>query len=337
MHKPTDARPPRYRAVITGTGSSVPGRVLTNDDLATMVETSDEWITTRTGIKTRRVTTDQESTATLSIEAAKRALADARVQACDVDLIVVATVTPEVVLPATACFVQEGIGASNAWGFDLAAACSGFVYALYTAQQFVESGQVHRALVIGAETLTKITNWKDRASCILFGDGAGAAVLERSEDPDRGLLYSTVGMDGAGWESLLCQAYGSRYPASRPLDDPNRIYISIRGREVYQQAVRRIVESVTHCMEACGLTTDQVDLLIPHQMNARIIESVAKRLDLPDHKVFVNIDRYGNTSAASVPIALDECRRTGRVKQGDRVILVAFGAGITWGANVVRL
>ena len=337
MHKPTDARSPRYRAIISGTGSCVPETVVTNHDLAAMVETSDEWITSRTGIKARRVTTDHETTATLAAEAAKRALADAETPASDIDLIVVGTVTPEMVLPATACFVQEGIGASKAWGFDLAAACSGFVYSLYTAQQFIESGRVHRALVIGAETLTKITNWKDRASCILFGDGAGAVVLERSEDPDRGVLYSTMGMDGTGWEYLHCEAYGSRYPVGKPLDDPNRVYLSIRGREVYQQAVRRIVESVTHCMEACGLTTDQVDMLIPHQMNARIIESAAKRLDLPEHKVFVNIDQYGNTSAASVPIALDECRRTGRLKRGDRVIFVAFGAGMTWGANVVRL
>jgi len=303
--------------------------------LAKTVETSDEWISTRTGIKTRRVS-DHESTGSLAIEAAKRALDHAQVHAQDIDLIVVATVTPEMVLPATACFVQEGIGASRAWGFDLAAACSGFVYALYTAQQFVESGQARRALVIGAETLTKVTNWKDRGSCILFGDGAGAVVLERGEEPDRGVLYSTVGMDGTGWESLLCRAYGSRHPVSKPLDDPNQIYITIRGREVYQQAVRRIVESVTHCMEACGLAMDQLDLLIPHQMNARIIESAAKRLDLPDHKVFVNVDRYGNTSAASVPIALDECLRTGRIKKGDRAIFVAFGAGLTWGANVVR-
>jgi len=337
MHKPTDARHPRYRAVITGTGSFVPDKVLTNADLAAMVETSDDWITTRTGIRSRHITTDQESTAFLASEAAKRALADAQVPASEIDLMIVATVTPEMVFPATVCFVQQAIGASKAWGFDLAAACSGFVYGLYTAQQFIESGQVRKALIIGAETLTKVTNWKDRTSCILFGDGAGAVVLERTEDPHRGILYSSMGMDGAGWESLNCQAYGSRHPAQKPLEDPNLIYMSIHGREVYQQAVRSIVESVERCLEACHLTLEQIKMIVPHQMNARIIESAAKRLSLPEDKVFVNITKYGNTSAASVPLAFDECRRTGRLQQGDIIMFVAFGSGLTWGANVVRL
>jgi len=337
MHKPNEAHHPLYRAVITGSGSFVPDRVLTNEDLAKMVDTSDEWITTRTGIRTRHLTSDQESTALLASEAAKRALADARVQASDINLVIVATITPEMVFPATVCFVQQAIGASNAWGFDLAAACSGFVYGLYVAQQFIENGQVRKALVIGAETLTKLTNWKDRTSCILFGDGAGAVVLERGEDPQRGILYSAMGMDGAGWESLSCRAYGSRHPAHKALDDPNLIYMSIRGREVYQQAVRSIVESVENCLEACHLTLDQIKMIVPHQMNARIIESAAKRLELPDDKVFVNIANYGNTSAASVPLAFDDCRRTGRLQQGDIVMFVAFGAGLTWGASVVRL
>jgi 3-oxoacyl-[acyl-carrier-protein] synthase-3 len=337
MQKPVDARHPRYRAVITGSGSFVPGKVLTNDDLSQMVETSDEWITTRTGIKTRRVTTDRETTAMLAIEAGKRALADARVQAADLDLILLATVTPEMPFPATVCFVQQALGATKAWGFDLAAACSGFVYATTIAQQFIENAQLRRVLVIGAETLTKITNWKDRASCILFGDGAGAVVYERGQDDDQGILYSTMGMDGSQWDLLNCQAYGSRHPSHGPLEDPNQIYISIQGREVYQQAVRSIVDSVNKALDACHLTVDQIAMLIPHQMNARIIESAAKRLDLPANKVFVNIDKYGNTSAASLPIAFDECRRSGQLKKGDIVIFVAFGAGLTWGANVIRL
>jgi len=337
MHLPTDVQRPVYRAVIRGSGSFAPDKVLTNDDLANMVDTSDEWITTRTGIRTRHVTTDQETTALLASEAAKRALADAGVQASEIDLVIVATITPEMVFPATVCFVQQTIGASNAWGFDLAAACSGFVHGMYVAQQFIENGQVRKALVIGAETLTKVTNWKDRTSCILFGDGAGAIVLERGHDPQRGILHSAMGMDGAGWESLNCQAYGSRHPSHKPLDDPNRIYMAIRGREVYQQAVRSIVESVESCLEACHLTLDQIKMIVPHQMNARIIESAAKRLALPDDKVFVNIAKYGNTSAASVPLAFDECRREGRLQQGDIVMFVAFGAGLTWGANVVRL
>lgn len=336
MHNSTKVTRPSYKAVLAGSGIAVPEKVLTNDDLAKMVETSDEWITTRTGIKARRVT-NEESTATLAIEASRNALSDAGLDPAQIELIVVATVTAEMVFPSTACFVQDAIGANNAWGFDLAGACSGFLYALYTAGQFVETGQVRHALVIGAETLTKVTNWKDRSSCILFGDGAGAVVLSRSDQSDRGLLYSYMGMDGSGWEYLNCQAYGSRYPACKPLPDPNLIYMSIRGREVYQLAVRRIVESVNHCLEACQIDLDQVKMVIPHQMNARIIESAAKRLCLPQEKVFVNIDRYGNTSAASIPIALHECLKTGRIKKGDLVLLVAFGAGLTWGANVLRI
>jgi 3-oxoacyl-[acyl-carrier-protein] synthase-3 len=309
-----------------------------------MVETSDEWITTRTGIKERHVTADDETTAGLATEAGRRALAHAGFKAEDLELIIVATITPEMVFPSTACFVQETLGASNAWAFDVAAAwafdvaaaCSGFVYALHVVQQMMDCGCLGSALVIGAETLTKITNWKDRTSCILFGDGAGAVLIERKENDGRGIIYSTLGADGTYWESLNCQAYGSRHPAAKPLDDPNRVYMQIKGREVYQQAVRRIVEAVTECMERCALTIDDVDLVISHQMNARIIESAAKRLKLPDEKVFVNIQRYGNTSAASVPIAFDECVRQGRLQKGDIVILVAFGAGVTWGANVIE-
>jgi 3-oxoacyl-[acyl-carrier-protein] synthase-3 len=258
------------------------------------------------------------------------------VDAQDLDLIIVATITPEMPFPSTACFVQEALGAKNAWVFDLAAACSGFVYALHVVQQFMENGRINKALVIGAETLTKIMNWKDRASCILFGDGAGAVVLERKSDAGRGILYSTMGADGQYWESLNCQAYGSRYPSHEPLDDPNMIFMQIKGREVYQQAVRRIVDSVTSCLDHCGLTIDDINMFISHQMNARIIESAAKRLKLPDEKVFVNIANYGNTSAASVPIAFDECVRTGKLKKGDLFVFVAFGAGVTWGANVIE-
>jgi len=336
MHSKTADRPSSGRAVITGCGAYTPSKQLTNDDLAHMVDTSDEWITTRTGIKVRHVATDEETTATLATEAGRKALEYAGVDAMDLDLIIVATITPEMPFPSTACFVQQALGAKNAWVFDLAAACSGFVYALHIAQQFIENGRINKALVIGAETLTKITNWKDRASCILFGDGAGAVILERKTDAGRGILYSTMGADGNHWESLNCQAHGSRYPSTKPLDDPNKAFIQIKGREVYQQAVRRIVESVTGCLEHCGLTTDDIDLLVSHQMNARIIESVAKRLKLPEEKVFVNIAQYGNTSAASVPIAFDECVRTGRLKKGDIFVFVAFGAGVTWGASVIE-
>ena len=328
--------PPQYRAFIAGHGSFAPAKLLTNEHLAKMVDTSDEWITTRTGIKVRHITSEEESTAFLATEAAKKALNVAKLDPADLDMIIVATITPEMVFPSTACFVQSALQAKKAWVFDLGAACSGFIYGLAIAQQFLESGRYSNALVIGAETLTKITNWKDRTSCILFGDGAGAVVLERAMDGRKGILYSTMSTDGDSWEALNCQAYGSRHPAARKLEDPDKIYMEIHGRQVYQQAVRRIVESVTDCLATCSLTLDDVAMIISHQMNARIIESAAKRLGLPDDKTFLNIADYGNTSAASVPIAFDECVRAGKIKRGDIIIFVAFGAGLTWGANVIE-
>lgn len=336
MNNLTTGRPPAYRAVITGHGSFAPEKTLTNDELGKMVDTSDEWIATRTGIKVRHITTDNESTAMLAIEAAKRALAEANLDAEELEIIIVATVTPEMVFPSTASFVQRALGAKKAWVFDLAAACSGFVYGLSIVQQFMESSRYKNALVIGAETLSKIVDWTDRTSCILFGDGAGAFVIERSRDGRKGIIYSTMHSDGDRWEALNCQAYGSRHPASRELEDPKKIYMQIKGREVYQQAIRRIVETINSSLKACDLTIDDISMLISHQMNARIIESASKRLELPNEKVFINIGEYGNTSAASVPIAFDECVRTGRVKRGDIVILVVFGAGLTWGANVLE-
>jgi 3-oxoacyl-[acyl-carrier-protein] synthase-3 len=241
------------------------------------------------------------------------------------------------VFPSTACFVQAAIGAGNAFAFDLSATCSGFIYEMSIGQQFIESGRYNNTLIIGAEALTKITNWKDRSSCILFGDGAGAVVLEKKADGQRGIIFSTLHSDGTYWSSLICQAYGSRYPVSKQLDDPNKVYMEIKGKEVYQLAVRRIVETVNECLEKCKLTINDIAMVIPHQMNARIIESAAKRLELPEEKMFMNIMEYGNTSAASVPIALNECIKKGKIKAGDLVILVAFGGGLTWGANVIRI
>ena len=336
MNKEVNEWPPTYRTVISGYGSFAPAKKLTNDDLSKMVDTSNEWIMSRTGIKTRHITTDNETTAFLATEAAKRALAEAKLDASEVELIIVGTITPEMVFPSTASFVQRSLRAKKAWVFDLAAACSGFVYGLSIVQQFIESGRLKNALVIGAETLTKITDWTDRTSCILFGDGAGAVVLERGEDERRGIMYSTMASDGDYWESLICRAYGSRYPPNKKLDNPKKIYMEIKGREVYQQAVRRIVEAVTDCLSHCKLSIDEIRMVISHQMNERIIESAAKRLRLPDEKVFLNIAEYGNTSAASVPIAFDECVRQGKIKRGDIVIFVAFGAGLTWGANVIE-
>ncbi len=336
MNNLTKGHLPAYRAVIAGHGSFAPSKLLTNDELSEMVDTTDEWITTRTGVKVRHITEDDESTAFLATEAAKKALAEAKLDGRELELIIVATITPEMVFPSTASFVQRALKAQKAWVFDLSAACSGFVYSLSIVQQFIESGRLKNALVIGAETLTKITDWTDRASCILFGDGAGAVVLKRGKDGRKGILYSTMHSDGDRWEALNCQAFGSRHPVSRPLDDPKKIYMQIKGREVYQQAIRRIVETVNESLQVCELSIDDIKMLVSHQMNARIIESAAKRLKLPDEKVFININEYGNTSAASVPIAFDDCVRKGRIKRGDIIILVAFGAGLTWGANVIQ-
>ncbi|MHC4069396.1 MAG: beta-ketoacyl-ACP synthase III [Planctomycetota bacterium] len=336
MNKEVSDRPGCYRAVITGYGSFAPANKLTNDDLAKMMDTSDEWIVTRTGIKTRHIAADDETTAFLATEAAKKALTEAKLDPRDLELIIVATITPEMVFPSTASFVQRSLRAKKAFVFDLAAACSGFVYGLSIVQQFIENGRLSNALVIGAETLTKITNYDDRTSCILFGDGSGAVVLEKKADGRKGIIYSTMHSDGDCWEALNCQAYGSLYPPNKELKNPKLIYMEIKGREVYQQAVRRIVETVNHCMKHCDLSIDDIAMVISHQMNARIIESAAKRLKLPSDKIFLNITEYGNTSAASVPIAFDECVRSGKIKRGDIIIFVAFGAGLTWGANVIE-
>ncbi len=340
MSKTIESHHLDLNAVITGHGSYAPAGILTNEELAKIVDTSDEWIKTRTGIERRHVCSETESTAQLATEAAKKALAKAGLQPEQIELIIVATISPEMVFPSTACFVQKNLGATKAWAFDLAAACSGFIYGISIAQQFIESGRLKNALIIGAETLTKITNYKDRTSCILFGDGAGAIVIEgRPKEKGKtqsGIIYSTMYADGSSWEALNCQAYGSRNPVSKPLDDPKKVFMEIKGREVYQQAVRRIVETVTECLERCKITLDDVKMIVSHQMNARIIESAAKRLELPDDKVFINIHEYGNTSAASVPLAFDQAIREGKIQRGDIVILVAFGAGLTWGANVIR-
>lgn len=336
MINPNSALGIGINATIAGTGSAVPEKTLTNHDLAKIVDTSDEWIKTRTGIEVRHIAGDNDTTASLSAEAARRALADANMDASEIDLIIVGTITPEMVFPSTACFVQDMIGATNAWAFDLSAACSGFVYGLSVASKFIISGSYKTALVIGAETLSKITNYEDRNSCVLFGDGAGAVILKGEKDGPSGVMYNCASSDGSGWTNLHCKAYGSRYPVSKELEDPSQIFMEINGREIYQLAVRRIVELVHDCLDKCDLKKDEINMFIPHQMNARIIESVAKRLKLSDENVFINIAKYGNTSAASIPIALDDCRKQGKIKSGDIVLLAAFGAGLTWGANVIQ-
>lgn len=336
MHETADTTCSNWSAVIAGTGSALPEKILTNDDFCRMVDTSDEWITTRTGIKERRIAAEGQTTATLATQAAEKALEAAKVDAKELDMIIVATVTPEMVFPSTACFVQKELGASNAGAFDLTAACSGFLYALSVGTDFIKSGGYKNVLIIGAETLSRITNYKDRGSCILFGDGAGAVVLQRSDKPGTGVLCNKLGADGNGWGSLNCQAYGSRHPVSKPLEDPNMAYMYINGREVYQLAVRNILETLKECLEVTNLNISDIKKFIPHQMNARIIESVAKRLDFTDEQIFINIDQVGNTSAASIPIALDQCYRQGQIQAGDNVVLVAFGAGLTWAGSVIR-
>ena len=337
LNNPTTPSFLPLRAIIAGTGSCVPNKVMTNEDFMKIVDTSDEWITSRTGIRERRIAGPGETTATLAAQAARNALERAKMTPEEIELIIVATITPEMVFPSTACFVQAMIGAKNAWAFDVSAACSGFVYSLSIAQQYLSSGRYRTALIIGAETLSRITNYKDRSSCILFGDGAGAVVLKAAAEGPQGVMYSTSFSDGTGWEALKCQAYGARNPVGVPLKNPDLVFMDINGREVYHTAVRRIVELVNECLEKCRLQVEDIAMFIPHQMNARIIESVGKRLRFTDDRIFINIDKYGNTSAASIPIALDECCRSGKVKGGDIVLLVAFGGGLTWGANVVQL
>ena len=325
------------RAVIGATGRAVPDKVLDNRDLEKIVDTSDEWITTRTGIKERRIISDGETTASLAIKASKAALQRAGVNGDQVQLIICGTITPEMVFPATACFIQEGLGNNHCCAFDLTAACSGYCYAIATASAMIETGQFDNALVLGAETLSTITDYTDRTSCILFGDGAGAVFLRAQEHTDRGVLYSKLHADGGSWDTLSCQAPGSRNPIGKKTSEGVSPYMIIRGRETYQLAVRRIVDLVQQAYQVCGICNDDIKMIIPHQMNARIIESVIKRLAIPAAKMYVNIDKYGNTSSASIAIALDEAIEKGALEEGDLVVLVAFGAGLTWAINVIRL
>jgi 3-oxoacyl-[acyl-carrier-protein] synthase III len=326
---------PEYGAIIAGTGSYLPEKRLTNEDLSKLVNTNDQWITQRTGIKERRIAAPSESTATLATMAARRALADAGLEAKDLDLILCATITPEMGFPSTACFVAAGLGLTSTPAFDLAAACSGFIYAVETATAFIKSGRYKNVLVMGAETISRITDYKDRGSCILFGDGAGAAILQRSPDVNAGVLYTSIHADGHGWE-LLHLKPGSRHVLDEALLNDRDQFIKLKGREVYKFAITRFEELIHDAMRKCELTPDKISLIIPHQSNLRIIEFAMEKLGLPQDRAFVNIEKYGNTSAASVPIALDEARRTGRIQPGSVVLFVAFGAGLTWSNAVVK-
>jgi 3-oxoacyl-[acyl-carrier-protein] synthase-3 len=329
--------PKTLRAAITGLGAAVPQKVLTNEDLEKLVDTSDEWITQRTGIKERRIVSADQSTAGLATQASREALADAGLSPGDLDLILCATITPDMVFPATACFIHQNLGAKDIPAFDISAACSGFIYGLAVAGGFIESGVYRRILVIGAEALSRFTDYSDRKSCILFGDAAGAAVLEAVEDGDRGLQYSVLGADGGGWDYIYVPAGASRHPATHQTVDAHDHFIKMRGRDVYKFAVEKMQWLLGDCMAHCHLTPADIDMVIPHQVNLRIIASAAERFGLPMEKVYINIDRYGNTSAASIPLAMHEARAAGKIGPGSLVVLAAFGAGLTWAGAVVRL
>jgi len=321
---------------IVGTGSFLPPKVLTNDDLAQMVDTSDEWISTRTGIKQRHISDEKTATSDLAIEAAQRALTAAGIKAAQLDLIVVATSTPDYLnFPSTACLVQERLGAVNSAAFDLSAACTGFVYALTVANQFIRSGMYQTICVIGADTLSKYVNWEDRNTCVLFGDGAGAVVLTPTESKD-GILGSYLAADGSGSRFLCNPVGGSRTPLSEERFQENRHYVGMDGRAVFKFSTRVIVEGVETVLAQTGLKKSDIDLLIPHQANTRIIGHAVEKLGLSPEKVCVNIHKTGNTSAATIPVALDEANQNGRIKKGDIVVTIGFGGGLTWGANVMR-
>jgi len=324
----------RY-AHITGWGMAVPERVLTNDDIARMVDTSDEWIRTRTGIRERRIAGPRETTASLAIEAAQAALEVADLSPDQIDLVIVATSTPEYVFPATACLVQDALGAVNAGAFDLSAACTGFIYALSMGAQSIRSGAMKNVLVIGAETMSRVVNWSDRGTCILFGDGAGAFVLQGSDRPG-GVLSSLLRSDGSGGPTLAIPAGGSRMPASLETVRDHLHAIRMDGKEVYRFATRVMVSAVREVVQCAGLALADVSLVVPHQANRRIIDSAARSLSLPEERFVVNLDRYGNTSAASIPMAVCEAVAQGRVQPNDHLVLVGFGGGLTWGATMVQ-
>jgi 3-oxoacyl-[acyl-carrier-protein] synthase-3 len=318
------------------TGAALPEKVLTNADLEKMVETSDEWITDRTGIKERRVAAPDQATSDLSAEAARRAMADAGVSPEDIDLIIVATTTPDHLFPSVACLVQKSLSIPRAIAFDVSAACSGFLYGLACVKGFLESGMAKTALLIGADALTRFTDWKDRSTCVLFGDGAGALVV-RAEEGASHLLSIYLEADGKSSDILTIPGGGSRHPLGKNGSlDSHPPYIYMNGPEVFKHAVTRMVEAAQTALRNCGKTPQELKLIIPHQANLRIIDAVAKRLKVDEKKVFRNVHKYGNMSAATTIIALDEAQRAGLLQRGDLVELIAFGAGLTWGAAVIR-
>lgn len=323
-------------AQIIGTGSYAPAQVITNRDLEELVDTSEAWIVERTGIKERRKAAPGEATSDMAVAAAREALAMAGLSPEELELIVVGTITPDMPMPSCAVFVQAKLGAKKAFAFDVAAACAGSVYALSVADQFIRSGQVKRALVIGADVFTGVLNWKDRNTCVLFGDGAGAMVLAASEEQGRGILSTHLRTDGSLAEILTIPAGGSREPLTEENLHMQRHKVTMNGREVFKCAVRELTAVTQEALKVHGFTTHQVDHVIAHQANIRIIEAVMQRIEIPIEKCWINLDKYGNTSAASVPMSLDEANRSGRLKRGDLIAMMAVGSGMTWGSAVVR-
>ncbi|MBD8838073.1 ketoacyl-ACP synthase III [Paenibacillus sp. CFBP 13594] len=319
---------------IIGTGKYVPEKILTNSDLEKMVDTNDEWILSRTGIKERHIAAPEQATSDLAYEAAIKALESAGMTGSDLDLIIVATITPDSSFPSTACILQDKLGAKGAAAFDLSAACSGFVYGLASATSFIQSGMYNNALVIGADCLSRITDYTDRNTCVLFGDGAGAVVV--GEVPEgRGFKAFDLGAEGAGGSLLQMEGGGSRLPATAETVENKKHYINMNGREVFKFAVRVMGTATIEVLRKAGMERTDVDLFVPHQANIRIIQSAMQRLELPEEKVVVNVDKYANTSAASIPLALVEAAEEGRMKAGDTVLMVGFGGGLTWGASVL--
>lgn len=328
--------PSPIEVCIAGTGSYLPEKILTNADLATLVDTSDEWIFSRTGIKERRIAAEGEFTSHMAAKAAKQALEQAELAPEDVQLIIVATITPDTLTPATACYVQQHLGATGAVAFDISAACSGFLYAMKLSKRLISDGAFENALIIGAEKLSAFVNWKDRSTCVLFGDGAGAAVLRRAKPGEGAILTTEMGTDGRLTHLLNIPGGGSACPITISNAGDQLATLAMLGKEVFKHAVTRMKEAAESVIERAGLQPEEIACVIPHQANLRIIEAIADRLSVPKDRVFVNLDKYGNTSAAAVAIALDEAHRTGAFKRGDHIVLVVFGAGLTWAAAAIR-
>lgn len=325
----------KFGVGIVGIGSYLPEKILTNNDLANIVETSDKWIRERTGIESRRIADESQATSDLSTIAAEKALKDANLNAEDLDLIIVATVTGDHTFPSTACIVQKNIKATNAAAFDINAGCSGFIYGMSMAQAFIKSGIYRKILVVGAETLSRILNWEDRNTCVLFGDGAGACILDRCEE-GYGIMASDLGADGEKGDVLSQPAGGSRLPATLETVEKRLHSLDMNGKEVFKFAVRVMEKASNEVLEKANLRVEDIDLLIPHQANMRIIDAASKKLNLVKEKIFVNLNKYGNMSAASVPVALDEAIKENRLKKGDNLVLVAFGAGLTWASMAIK-